>query len=135
MLRVSISKHHFLGPGKVRLLELIEATGSISAAARMMEMSYRRAWLLVDSLNAGFRKPVVTAAVGGKQGGGATLSPLGLEIIARYRRMEAKTGAAIAADVLALRSLARSRTRDRIAPPSASRTTRSKLNRSRSAPR
>jgi molybdate transport system regulatory protein len=70
MLRVTIGEHHFLGPGKVRLLELIDVTGSISAAARLLEMSYRRAWLLVDSLNAGFREPVLTAAVGESRAAG-----------------------------------------------------------------
>lgn len=107
MLRVVVTDDHFLGPGKVRLLELIDQTGSISAAARLLDMSYRRAWLLVDSLNAAFREPVLTSAVGGRQGGGAALTALGREVVTRYRRMESRTRAAIAADVEALRAKAR----------------------------
>jgi molybdate transport system regulatory protein len=103
-LRVALTKEHHLGPGKVRLLELVDELGSISAASRAMQMSYRRAWLLVDSMNAAFRAPVITSAVGGKAGGGAVLTPLGHEVIARFRRIEAATRKAIAADVEALRA-------------------------------
>jgi molybdate transport system regulatory protein len=109
MLRVTIGDDSFLGPGKVRLLELIEETGSISAAARLLDMSYRRAWLLVDSLNTAFREPVLTAAVGGRQGGGAALTPFGREVVERYRRMETRARTAIAADVAALRAKASGR--------------------------
>ncbi len=83
MLRVSLRQGHFLGPGKVRLLELIDDTGSISAAARLMEMSYRRAWLLVESMNAAFRTPVLIAAVGGTRGDVAVLTPFGREVVGR----------------------------------------------------
>jgi molybdate transport system regulatory protein len=121
MLRVTVGENSFLGPGKVRLLELIDETGSISAAARALEMSYRRAWLLVDSLNATFREPVLTAAIGGKQGGGATLTAFGRQVVARYRHMEAMARAAIAADVRALRSHAKPAGRKRVAPPRSSR--------------
>jgi molybdate transport system regulatory protein len=107
MLRVTIGDDSFLGPGKVRLLELIQETGSISAAARRLDMSYRRAWLLVDSLNSAFREPVLAAAVGGRQGGGAALTPFGLEVVERYRRMEERARTAIARDVAALRAKAR----------------------------
>jgi molybdate transport system regulatory protein len=103
LLRVTIADRHFLGPGKVRLLELIKETGSISAAARAMDMSYRRAWMLVQSMNDGFGVPVLTSAVGGSRGGGAHLTAFGEEVIVRYRRMEARTRAAIAADMAALR--------------------------------
>ena len=65
-----------IGPGKARLLESIRNTGSISAAAREMGMSYKRAWLLLDSMNQAFTEPLVTAAPGGAGGGGATLTPL-----------------------------------------------------------
>ena len=72
-LRLQLSPESRLGPGKVALLEAIEATGSISAAGRAMTMSYRRAWLLVDNLNRMFREPLVEAAPGGAKGGGAQI--------------------------------------------------------------
>jgi len=79
-----------LGPGKVRLLELIQETGSISAAGRAMKMSYRRAWLLVDDLNRSFKSPLVVTQLGGTGGGGAELTPLGADVARRYRAIEAK---------------------------------------------
>lgn len=93
-----------LGPGKAELLEHIGETGSISAAARRMKMSYRRAWLLVDTMNQSFRSPLVETATGGKGGGGARLSELGREMLARYRSMEAKAVAASAEDMAAIRA-------------------------------
>jgi molybdate transport system regulatory protein len=93
-----------LGPGKVQLLEAIGATGSISAAGRSMKMSYRRAWLLVDDLNRIFRSPLVEAQPGGAKGGGAHLTALGREIVANYRAIEAKTLAAAAEEIAALRA-------------------------------
>ena len=77
-----------LGPGKVRLLELIAETGSISEAARQMEMSYRRAWLLIDEVNGIFGKPVVETATGGAGGGGAKITPLGEAVIVAFRAIE-----------------------------------------------
>ena len=88
-----------LGPGKVRLLELIAEHGSISAAGRAMGMSYRRAWLLVDSLNQAFRKPVIGTRPGGKADKRAELTPFGFEVVARYRAIEAATRGAIAQDL------------------------------------
>lgn len=85
-----------LGPGKVRLLELVGETGSISAAGRAMGMSYRRAWLLVDALNGMFDAPVVLARGGGAGGGGASLTPFGLSVVADYRAMERDAAAALA---------------------------------------
>jgi molybdate transport system regulatory protein len=128
-LRITLTDEHHLGPGKVRLLELIDELGSISAAGRAMAMSYRRAWLLIDSMNAAFRTPVITSAVGGKAGGGAVLTPLGHEVIARFRRIEAATSKAIAADVDALRAHTKTRsgtarkakTRSMLRPPRLSR--------------
>lgn len=102
-LRVLIDDKAALGPGKADLLEGIRDTGSISAAGRRMRMSYRRAWQLVDALNTDFGAPVVDTATGGKGGGGAQLTPLGEEVLARYRRIEAACAKAIAADVAALR--------------------------------
>jgi molybdate transport system regulatory protein len=91
-----------VGPGKVDLLEAIRATGSITAAARALGMSYRRAWLLVDTMNRCFRKPVVEAEAGGKRGGGSLLTPLGEEVIARYRTAERMADAAARSELEAL---------------------------------
>lgn len=76
-----------IGPGKADLLDAIRATGSISAAARSMRMSYRRAWLLVQTMNRCFAEPVVTTAKGGAEGGGATVTATGRAVLARYRRL------------------------------------------------
>jgi molybdate transport system regulatory protein len=83
-----------MGPGKADLLDAIAATGSISAAARAMDMSYRRAWLLVDVMNRSFREPLVQGAAGGKQGGGAHVTEAGLKVLAAFRTMEAAALAA-----------------------------------------
>lgn len=91
-----------LGPGKIELLEGIRDTGSISAAGRRMKMSYKRAWLLVDSLNQAFPRPVVIAQHGGKAGGGAALTAFGAELITRYRRVEAAATRAFARDMAPL---------------------------------
>lgn len=76
-----------LGPGKVDLLVAIAETGSIAAAARRMGMSYRRAWLLVDTMNRCFQAPLVASAAGGSHGGGAQLTDKGVEILARYQAL------------------------------------------------
>lgn len=88
-----------IGPGKAELIERIGATGSISAAARAMGMSYRRAWQLVEALNRDFRQPVVTTAIGGTRGGGAQVTPFGRRLVAAFRAMEGKASSAIAADL------------------------------------
>lgn len=95
------------GPGKAALLESVRDTGSISAAARGMGMSYKRAWLLLDSINQAFETPAVTAAIGGQHGGGARLTDFGRDLLARYRRMEARTGAEFADDLAAVEAAAR----------------------------
>jgi molybdate transport system regulatory protein len=87
-LRFEFGPHLQIGHGKVRLLELIDELGSISAAGRAMGMSYRRAWLLVDSLNQGFLTPAVETQMGGSKGGGASLTPFGHELVAQFRAME-----------------------------------------------
>ena len=101
-LRIHRGDDIAVGPGKVDLLEAIGVTGSISGAARSLGMSYRRAWLLVDTMNRCFRTPVVQAEAGGKRGGGAQLTPLGAEVIRRYRRIERGAARAGAADIRAL---------------------------------
>jgi len=87
-LRIDFDTADALGPGKIRLLECVRDTGSISAAGRAMAMSYRRAWLLIDTLNTSFRQPVVTTKLGGKDGGGAVLTRFGEDLIKNYREME-----------------------------------------------
>lgn len=101
-LRVGFGPAGALGPGKVRLLELIADTGSISAAGRVLGMSYRRAWLLVDSVNRCFRRTVVATKLGGRHGGGAELTPFGLEVIRRYRAMEHEALLVLAGHLAAL---------------------------------
>ena len=116
-LRIDFEDAGRLGPGKVRLLELIGETGSISAAGRAMDMSYRRAWLLVDSLNQIFREQVVETQAGGKSGGGAALTPFGRSLIQRYRTMEREARVALGdhirafEDALAASAKARARRR------------------------
>ena len=91
-----------IGPGKAALLESLEAEGSISAAARAMGMDYKRAWLLVDSLNRAFSSPVVERVAGGTGGGGATLTPLGADLLTRYRRLDAAAAVMAADDLTAV---------------------------------
>jgi molybdate transport system regulatory protein len=101
-LRVDLGGDHKLGPGKIRLLELIDEHGSISAAGRAMRMSYRRAWLLVESMNESFREPAVATQHGGPSGGGAALTAFGRELVERYRAMERAAAAAVSAHLRAL---------------------------------
>lgn len=86
--RIDFSENNHLGPGKIALLEALQAAGSISDAARTLKMSYRRAWLLVSSLNSAFTQPVVISATGGKGGGGAQVTEFGASLIKRYRSLE-----------------------------------------------
>ena len=79
-----------IGPGKIALLEHIADSGSLSQAARDLQMSYRRAWLLLESLNTSFRQPATQATTGGRGGGGVTLTAFGLRIIEHYRKFEAE---------------------------------------------
>ncbi|HEY3598129.1 MAG TPA: LysR family transcriptional regulator [Paraburkholderia sp.] len=91
-----------LGPGKVSLLEAVREYGSISAAARSLNMSYRRAWLLMDELNRSLKSPATVAEHGGQSGGGSMLTPVGEEIIRLYRGIEAQAYEACAAEIAAL---------------------------------
>jgi molybdate transport system regulatory protein len=99
-----------IGPGKAALLESIRDTGSISAAAREMGMSYKRAWLLLDSMNQAFTELVVRAAPGGAGGGGATLTAFGVEVLERYNRILAHAATTAADDLTALARRARPET-------------------------
>jgi molybdate transport system regulatory protein len=101
-IRIEIGAVVRLGPGKVRLLELIAELGSISAAGRASEMSYRRAWLLIDTLNKAFRAPVVATQPGGRADRRAAITPFGREVIRRYRAMEAAALEAMEEELAAL---------------------------------
>ena len=108
MLRphISIGEAITFGPGKIELLRQIGEGHSISSAARALGMTYKRAWVLVDTLNRGFGKPVVETSSGGKGGGGARLTPLGEELIARYLVLEAKVNSSTQVELAALSELA-----------------------------
>lgn len=95
-IRIELGPGKRLGPGKVRLLELVGSTGSISAAAREMAMSYRRAWLLIEELNEAFGKPVVQATAGGAGGGGTRVTPHGQSVIDAFRAIESESARLIA---------------------------------------
>jgi molybdate transport system regulatory protein len=110
-IRIDLGKGGALGPGKIRLLELIQSHGSISEAGRVMGMSYRQAWLLVDSLNQSFRQALVSKQAGGRRGGGAHLTPWGRKVIARYRAIEAAAERAVAPQLRALESAGPARRR------------------------
>jgi molybdate transport system regulatory protein len=96
-----------MGAGKADLLDAIIATGSISAAGRAMNMSYRRAWMLVDTMNRSFVEPLVRTAAGGQQGGGASVTAAGLVVLAEFRKMQAATDAAAQPFLAAFRHLLR----------------------------
>ena len=102
-LRIVLEPDIAIGPGKADLLEGIRETGSIAAAGRRLGMSYKRAWLLVETMNRCFKRPLVEASKGGRAGGGARLTELGEEVLARYRRMETLTADAIEPEMAALR--------------------------------
>lgn len=104
-IRLLIGDTIALGPGKAALLEAIAATGSIASAARDMRMSYRRAWNLVQAMNADFASPLVERAAGGRGGGGARVTALGHDAIRRYRAMETRATAAVEADLDAFGAL------------------------------
>jgi molybdate transport system regulatory protein len=104
-LRILLGAAIAIGPGKADLLDAIDRCGSISAAARELGMSYRRAWQLGDVMNRSFRERLVEAGTGGKRGGGAVLTPFGREVLARYRAMEEKAAKSIAAEVRSFQRL------------------------------
>lgn len=101
-LRIDLRPKGKIGPGKIELLEHIAAFGSIAAGARRMNMSYKRAWDLVEEMNRLFGKPVVSAQTGGRRGGGAQLTPTGLAVVGRFRAIERAAAAAASAHIAAL---------------------------------
>ena len=114
LLRVRLDARTSIGPGKADILEGIAKTGSIAAAGRRMKMSYKRAWSLVEALNAAFAEPLVTSSRGGEKGGGAALTSTGESVLAHYRSLETAAEAAIAPDLEALRALMHPGERGRI---------------------
>lgn len=106
-IRLDLTSRDSIGPGKIALLESIRSEGSISAAARHLGMSYRRAWLLVEQINNSLSEPAVTAATGGASGGGAALTPVGEQVIYLYRTIESLTRSSANGEFRALRKLIR----------------------------
>jgi molybdate transport system regulatory protein len=103
-VRIDLDPKGRIGPGKIRLLENIGNCGSISAAGRAMKMSYKRAWDLVDEINRICRRPAVERHAGGKNGGGATLTPFGVSLVERYRKIERFAESAARRELQALRA-------------------------------
>jgi len=103
-VRIDLDESDRIGPGKILLLENIDACGSISAAGRAMDMSYKRAWDLVDEINRICRQPAVERQTGGKNGGGAVLTPFGVSLVARYRKIERDAATAVKKELAALQS-------------------------------
>jgi len=103
-VRIDLDPEGRIGPGKIQLLENIHACGSISAAGRAMDMSYKRAWDLVDEINRICRHAAVERQTGGKNGGGAILTPFGMSLVARYRKIEREAASAVRRELLALRT-------------------------------
>jgi molybdate transport system regulatory protein len=106
-IRIDLASGDRIGPGKIALLEAIRSTGSISAAARSIGMSYRRAWLLVEELNRALREPAVTAETGGPGGGGAMVTPTGERVVGLYRTIESQARAAAGGEFRAIGKLIR----------------------------
>ncbi len=106
-IRLDLPSGDRIGPGKIALLKAIQSTGSISAGARQIGMSYRRAWLLVEEINAAFQSPAVAAAPGGAQGGGAVVTAVGEQIIEIYRSIEVSAGTTAKVEFQAVGKLVR----------------------------
>jgi molybdate transport system regulatory protein len=106
-IRIDLQTGDRIGPGKIKLLEAIRSTGSISAAARSIGMSYRRAWLLVEEINRALREPAVTAETGGARGGGAVVTPVGERVVGLYRAIESQARTAAGGEFRAIGKLIR----------------------------
>jgi len=106
-LRLVFAPNEMLGPGKAELLERIAETGSIAAAGREMGMSYKRAWQLVETMNAMFRAPVVESTRGGARGGGAVVTETGQAVLAEFRGLEEAAQSAGAAHIARLTGMLR----------------------------
>ena len=106
-IRIDLASGDRIGPGKIALLEAIRSTGSISAGARSLGMSYRRAWLLVEEINGALREPAVTAETGGRSGGGAALTLVGERVVDLYRAIESQARTAAGGEFRAMGKLVR----------------------------
>ncbi|HRP26897.1 MAG TPA: LysR family transcriptional regulator [Burkholderiaceae bacterium] len=104
-IRISDGEVIAVGPGKIALLEALDKTGSITAAAKRLDMSYRRAWLLLDELNRSLRQPAVASAKGGAAGGGSVLTDAGRDLVTLYRTIESKATVACRTDIRKLMSM------------------------------
>ena len=104
-MRITASDVIAVGPGKIALLEAIGEAGSLTSAAKNLDMSYRRAWMLLDELNRSLRRPAVDSAKGGQHGGGSELTDTGRQLIALYRRIEATAALAAEGDIKRLTAL------------------------------
>jgi molybdate transport system regulatory protein len=103
-VRIDLDTGSRIGPGRIQLLENIREFGSISAAGRAMDMSYKRAWDLVDEINRICRRNAVERQTGGRNGGGAALTAFGESLVARYRKIERDAASAVRKELAALRS-------------------------------
>jgi len=112
-IRLDLTSGDRIGPGKIELLEAIREAGSISGGARKIGMSYRRAWLLVEEINAALQEPAVTSTTGGRQGGGAVLTPVGKKIIEIYRSIEAAAQKSADSEFRAVEKITRSKGKGR----------------------
>lgn len=104
-LRLTAGGTVAIGPGKIDLLEAILETGSLTSAAKSIDMSYRRAWVLLDELNGALKTPAVASARGGERGGGSVVTPVGLQLLNRYRNIEKTAAQACQSDIRALVAL------------------------------
>jgi len=109
-IRLDLANGSRIGPGKIALLEAIQAKGSISAAARHLGMCYRRAWLLVQDINGALQEPAVTTSIGGRPGtSGAAVTSVGKEVIELYHSIEGRTHTSAHQEFLAIGRLVRRR--------------------------
>ncbi len=115
-MRVMADESIAIGPGKIELLEAIREARSITAAAKSMGMSYRRAWMLVDEVNRSLKKPAVSSAIGGDRGGGSGLTDVGELLVQTSRKIESDDALACAAEIDVLTDLVKSATRAADAP-------------------
>ncbi|WP_366658032.1 LysR family transcriptional regulator [Fodinicurvata sp. EGI_FJ10296] len=104
-IRIVFNETGMIGPGKAELLERIDRCGSIAAAGREMGMSYKRAWMLIETLNAMFRAPLVESSRGGPGGGGALLTETGRQVLSLYRLFESEAAEAGADRLSAIQAL------------------------------
>jgi molybdate transport system regulatory protein len=113
-LRILLGEAIAIGPGKADLLAAIATSGSISGAARTMGMSYRRAWMLANELNRAFCAPLIVSGVGGRRGGGASVTELGHDVLRRYRGMETLAASCLKGDIRSFAKLLKSNNRKKI---------------------